>query len=204
MTDEEKNLLEAMHKLCNDAGECINLLQTAFIYNSLTPLKDCFSIAADIKTKELELSQKAVDLAKSRHELAPYVSVPAHLMRIGENIEKLASSIEGKINKGILFSDRAVTETTFLLQRLSETLKPTADIILAKNVFLNRYVQESEVSIAKNASLYATLHEERLIEGICIPAASAIYLTMLDAIKNIAWHAKEISSKLVEWTLPKA
>ncbi len=204
MTDEEKNLLELMHALCNDAGECINLLQTAFIYNSLTPLKDCFSIAADIKTKEPELSQKAVDLAKNRHELAPYVSVPAHLMRIGENIEKLAYSIEGKINKGILFSDRAVTETTFLLQRLSETLKPTADIILAKNVFLNRYVQESEVSIAKNASLYATLHEERLIEGICIPAASAIYLTMLDAIKNIAWHAKEISSKLVEWTLPKA
>lgn len=204
MTDEEKNLLELMHALCNDAVECINLLQTAFIYNSLTPLKDCFSIAAAIKTKEPELSQKAVDLAKSRHELAPYVSVPAHLMRIGENIEKLASSIEGKINKGILFSDRAVTETTFLLQRLSETLKPTADIILAKNVFLNRYVQESEVSIAKNASLYATLHEERLIEGICIPAASAIYLTMLDAIKNIAWHAKEISSKLVEWTLPKA
>lgn len=204
MTDEEKNLLELMHELCNDAVECINLLQTAFIYNSLTPLKDCFSIAAVIKTKEPELSQKAVDLAKNKHELAPYVSVPAHLMRIGENIEKLASSIEGKINKGILFSDRAVTESTFLLQRLSETLKPTADIILAKNVFLNRYVQESEVSIAKNASLYATLHEERLIEGICIPAASAIYLTMLDAIKNIAWHAKEISSKLVEWTLPKA
>lgn len=204
MTDEEKNLLELMHELCNDAVECINLLQTAFIYNSLTPLKDCFSIAAVIKAKEPELSQKAVDLAKNKHELAPYVSVPAHLMRIGENIEKLASSIEGKINKGILFSDRAVTESTFLLQRLSETLKPTADIILAKNVFLNRYVQESEVSIAKNASLYATLHEERLIEGICIPAASAIYLTMLDAIKNIAWHAKEISSKLVEWTLPKA
>lgn len=204
MTDEAKSLLESMHGLCNDAGECIVLLQTAFIYNSLTPLKDCSAIAETIKAKEPELTKKAVEFAKNNHELAPYVSVPAHLLRIGENIEKLASSIEAKINSGTLFSDRAVTETTFLLQRLSETLKPTADIILAKNVFLNRYVQESEVGISKNASLYATLHEERLIEGICIPAASAIYLTMLDAIKNIAWHAKEISSKLVEWTLPKA
>lgn len=204
MTDEAKDLLEVMHEQCNDAGKCIGLLQTAFIYNSLTTLKDCYTLVKGIKAKEPELTQKIVAHAKNNHELAPYVSVPAHLLRIGENIEKLAGAIEEKINKGLLFSDRAVTETTFLLQRLLETLKPTADIILAKNVFLNRYVQESEAGIAKNATLYATLHEERLIEGICLPAASAIYLTMLDAVKDTAWHAKEISSKLVEWTLPKA
>ena len=51
---------------------------------------------------------------------------------------------------------------------------------------------------------YATLHEERLIEGLCLPVASSLYINMLDSIKNIAWHAKEIATKLVEWSLPKA
>lgn len=204
MTDEAKEILKAMYDECNAATGHIAMLQTAFIYNSLTPLKDCAAMVNSIKTKEPELTHKAVELAKNNHELTPYISVPAHLLRIAENMEKLAGSIEGKIKGGILFSDRAVTETTFLLQRLIEILKPTADIIIAKNVFLNRYVQESEAGISKNASMYATQHEERLIEGTCSPTASTIYLIMLDAMKNIAWHAKEISSKLVEWTLPKA
>jgi Na+/phosphate symporter len=204
MTGEAKETLKVMYDECNAAAGHIAMLQTAFIYNSVTHLKDCTAMVNSIKTKEPELTRKAVELAKNHHELMPYISVPEHLLRIAENIEIISASIEEKIKSGILFSDRAVTETTFLLQRLIETLKPTADIILAKNVFLNRYVQESEAGISKNASLYATQHEERLIEGTCSSAASTIYLTMLDAIKNIAWHARGISSKLVEWTLPKA
>ncbi|MBI5212817.1 MAG: hypothetical protein HY957_05520, partial [Nitrospirae bacterium] len=80
----------------------------------------------------------------------------------------------------------------------------TSDILLAKNFILGRYVQESEAGIVKRATEYATLHEERLIEGLCLPIASSLYINMLDSIKNIAWHAKEITAKLVGWMLPKA
>jgi hypothetical protein len=50
--------------------------------------------------------------------------------------------------------------------------------------------------VIRRAIEYATLHEERLIEGSCLPVASAIYIYMLDIIKSIAWHAKEIALKL--------
>ena len=113
-----------------------------------------------------------------------------------ENIDKLSKLIDKKIRENILFSDKAVNETIFLLQRLIEILRPTADIILARNTFLRMYILESQVSVEKMATDYATLHEDQLITGDCTPAASSLYLKMLDAIKNIAWYTKEIAIKL--------
>ncbi len=196
MKEEAKELLKQMHELANYAEDCIAYLQTAFIYNSLTPLKDCYELARIIREKEPELTKRVVEFAKEGADIKPYISVPSHLLRISEDIEKLAGLIDKKIKDGILFSDRAITEVTFLLQRLTDIIRPTADIILARNIMLGKYIQESEQGIIKRALEYATLHEERLIEGLCLPAASSIYLSMLDAIKNIAWHAKEISASL--------
>lgn len=196
MTDDAKGLLEAMNEMGTNAGKCMALLQNAFIYNSAEPLTGCSAQVEAIKMKEPELTAKIFALAKDNAELEPYVSVPGQLLRIGESIEKLAAAIGKKNKDGILFSDRAVTETIFLLQRLSEILKPVVDIIHTRNKFLNRYIQESEAGIAKDANEYATLHEERLIAGECLPVASSIYITMLDAIKKVAWHSKEISAKL--------
>ncbi len=104
------------------------------------------------------------------------------------------------VKEKVLFSDRAIEEVTYLLQRLTDILRPTSDIILARNAILGKYVNESEAGVVKRALEYATLHEERLIEGLCIPFASLLYINMLDEIKNIAWHAKEIATKLASDT----
>ncbi|MCL4537432.1 MAG: hypothetical protein M1610_07570 [Nitrospirae bacterium] len=204
MKEDVKDLLRSIHFMGNNAENCISLLQTAFIYNSSKPLKDCHSRVEDIKKAEAPLTKRTTEISRDNPDLKPYISIPVHLLRIGENIEKLTELMDKKIKDNILFSDRAVTEITFLLQRLSDILRPTADMILAKNTILRRYIEESEIGIVKRATEYATLHEERLIEGLCLPVASSIYINMLDAIKNIAWHAKEIAVKLVEWSLPKA
>ncbi len=204
MKEESKELLKAMYDMADNAENCISFLQTALIYNSSKPLKDCSSKVEAIKKTEAQLTKKATELARDNPELKPYVSIPVHLLRIGENIEKLTELMDKKIKDNILFSDKAVTEITFLLQRLVDVLRPTADMILARNTILRRYVEESETGIVKRATEYATLHEERLIEGLCLPVASSLYINMLDSIKSIAWHAKEIAVKLVEWSLPKA
>lgn len=197
MKDKAGDILQTMHKLGNDAEACISLLQTAFIYNSSKNLHDCRMKIDIIKCTVLQLIDGITELAREDNNLKAYVSVPMHLIGIGEGIEKLSELIDRKISGGLLFSDRAVTEITFLLQRLVDILRPMSDIILARNEILNRYIQESGANIEKRAIEYATLHEERLIEGLCLPAASPLYITMIDAIKNIAWHAREIAVNLV-------
>lgn len=196
MKGKAEDILQTMHKLGNDAEGCISLLQTAFIYNSSKNLHDCRMKIDAIKCTGLQLIDDVTELAREDHALKPYVAVPVHLMGIGEGIEKLSEQIDRKINECLLFSDKAITEITFLLQRLLDILRPMSDILISKNEIQRRYIQESEAGVEKRAIEFATMHEERLIEGLCLAVSASVFINMLDAIKNIAWHVKEIAVKL--------
>ena len=191
-----KEILLNLHQLVIGAEDCISMLQTAFLCNSSTILRDCQPKVERIKKLEPQLTRELAEFARDNPDLKPYVSVPVHLLRIGEGVTILSEQIEKKIREKILCSPSAIDELTFLSQRLIEMLRPTADVILARNEILSKYVQESALGVERRATEYATQHEERLIEGVCLPLASALYITVLDAVKSIAWHAKEIARKL--------
>lgn len=194
--EDIKTTLVALHDLAENAENCILSLQTAFIYSKTTPLKGCREVIKNIKREGVELTKKLTDLVYDNAGVKCYVSVPGHLLIIGESLEKIADLVEEKIIRNILFSDKAEKETMFLLQRLSEILWTASSLILARNTFLGMYIEEAVLNLENMADEYATLHEERLIEGLCLPMASSVYVNMLDAIKNVAWHIKEIAGHL--------
>ena len=196
MREDIKDILKSLNEVVSYAEDCMSSMQVAFINNISLPLEDCKIDTEVIKREEAELKKLITETAVHDLDLKPYISVSVHLLKMWENIDKLSNLIDKKIRENILFSDKAVNETIFLLQRLIEILRPTADIILARNSFLRMYILESQASVEKMATGYATLHEDRLIVGECVPVASSLYIKMLDAIKNIAWHTKEIAIKL--------
>ena len=193
---EEKDTLMALHNKVKEAEECLCLLQTSFIYYSSPHLLECRRRVTDLIDSMPAVAKKVIDLAEEDPNLKPYIPVPDHILIIGENIGRLCGKMERKIREDILFSHKAMEETTFLFQRLIDLLRPTAELILARNEILANYVEESEEDVSKRATEYATFHEDRLIEGVCQPVAAPIYLGMLDSIKSIAWHARQIATKL--------
>lgn len=197
MKEEIKGVVMDLHEMGREAAGCISLVQSALVSGSPS-LKDCCEKLESLELKGPALTAEIAEKARDRAELKEYLAIPAHIQRILEEIRKIAGLLEKKTKENILFSDRAVTELSFLFQRLLEILRPTSDIILVRNTILAGYVRESENEIVGAANDYATQHEERLVEGLCLPIASALYLAILDSVKGIAWHAKEISVRLAE------
>lgn len=196
MKEEVKETLKTLRDMVETLEECISSLQTAFIYNNLTPLSEVGEKLDTLKKQVVPITEKVIKLAKDNPHLRHYGPVPTHIMRIAENIERISETLSAKIREDVLFSDRAISEITFLFQRLIDITRPVSDLILAPNSIIGNYIRESEAGIVRRATDYATLHEERLIEGLCLPKASALYINILDNIKNIAWHCKEIANKL--------
>jgi Na+/phosphate symporter len=192
----EKELISKLYDMNQKAMECISLLQNAFIFNSSKSLDECEAKINAILQAEKALTGEFLEDAKVDPDSRGYVSVPGYIERMGDFIEDIAGCIRIKIREGILFSDKAISETTFLLERLQNVLRNTSDIILSRNVVLREYVKESTAEISRSANDFATMHEDRLIEGLCMPMASPLYLHMLDAIKGIAWHGQKIAEKL--------
>ncbi len=142
------------------------------------------------------MTESIVELSQDEAVIKDYIAVPGHLERIGDNIDGMINCLNTKINGKIIFSDKAMDETNYLLQRVKEVLNNTGDLILARNTEIANYIVESENEIAGSANEYATSHADRMIEGLCLPEASSIYLHILDALKGIAWHARQIAEKL--------
>jgi len=195
MKSQVHQLIKEMSDLGRQTDACLSLLQVAFINSTLDQLKECREKVSLIRKAEIELAIKITDAAKQNNDMKQYVLVPQHILRIAENIDVLSEMMVKKIKDHILFSERAITETTFLLQRLKEIIMSANDLLFCENKLLDSYVEESEANLVKTCIEYATQHEERLIEGLCLPLSSSIYITMLDCIRNIGWHAKEIAIK---------
>ena len=194
--ESSKALISKLHELNQSAEKCMYLLQNAFIYHSSKSLDECESRTKEIRQNEKVLTGELLEGAKADPHITVYVSVPGHFERIGGFIEAISRSMRTKIKEGLLFSDRAVSEISFLLKRTEEVLQNTGDMILARNIIIREYVKESAAEISRSANEFATMHEDRLIAGVCVPKASPLFLELMDAIKGIAWHAKEIAIEL--------
>ncbi len=191
-----KEYILEIHNMSNGIEEALGLLHNAFIYNKESFIKDAEGYIEDIKKKEKDLTLQLITASATDETARLYSAIPVHLERMASNLEHIARSIETKIKENLLFSDKAMVEINYLFTRVKEIISNVSDLILARNIFLANYIKESEKDLERTASEYATLHEERLIEGLCLPKASGVYVVLLDSIKRIAWNAKEIAQKL--------
>jgi Na+/phosphate symporter len=182
--------------MSQNAKACVYLLQNALSYSSLRSLDLCEAKIKEIKESEKILTAEFIEQTKENPNLKIYVAVPGHIEKMAEFIENIILCSRTKIREGILFSDRAVSEITFLMERLQEVLENVSDIILARNTVIREYVKESVAEMGRSINNFATMNEERRIKGLCMPQAAPLFLDILDAIKVIAWNAKEIAEKL--------
>jgi Na+/phosphate symporter len=121
-----------------------------------------------------------------------------HLGGIGDNIGRCADPIEQKIQGAVLFSDKAVTQANFLFDQHAGVIRSVLDIIKTDNDFLKKYVQEESRKLGEACISFATEHEDRMIEGLCLPQAAPIFLALLDRMRNVAQHEVGIANLLAQ------
>jgi Na+/phosphate symporter len=118
------------------------------------------------------------------------------LMVIGDNLGGCADPIEQKIRGGVLFSEKAVTQANFLFDQHAGIIRSVWDIFKTDNDFLKKYVLEEARKLGQACLAFATEHEERMIEGLCLPQAAPIFLALLDRMGTIAQQEVDIATLL--------
>lgn len=193
-----RDLIIGVYGLFPKLLEAVEFLQRGLLYNNPNFLDSADELTREILRKERALTEEIVKISGLESEAARYVSIPAHLERIGDYVENISKALRLKEREKILFSEKAMDEMNFLFEKTKDILANTADMVLARNTIIAGYIREVEAALERSANNFATLHEERLIEGLCLPKASAVYLDLLDAFKAISWHSKEIVQRLID------
>jgi Na+/phosphate symporter len=131
-----------------------------------------------------------------RASLIRLQSVLTHLQMMGDNLAELTNPIGRKMKESILFSDKAVSQANQLFDDLAGILRSILDILKTDNDYLKRYVLEEGQRLTQNCNDFATEHEARLIEGLCLPQAAPLFLAMLDGMRTMGQRAMNIAKIL--------
>jgi phosphate uptake regulator len=122
--------------------------------------------------------------------------VPVHLERIGDNLELMVRALKTVLQEGIPFTERAVKELNTLFAKAIELLEGVRDVIATQNPLLIRSLRTEGHHYRELVDEYVLFHQQRLIEGVCLPKASSIFVALLDYLKGIEGHINQITDKL--------
>jgi len=151
----------------------------------------------DAVTKEIK---QALGLAagSSRTAAPKLENILKHLEVIRGSIWGLVEPIQKKIKDGVLFSDKAVSQSNYLFDLHSGMLRSILDILKTDNEFLKKYMVQEGRSLIQSCNDFATEHEARMIEGICLPQAAPIYINILDRMREISRQEVDIADLLAK------
>jgi Na+/phosphate symporter len=140
---------------------------------------------------------KSPSSEKEREWVKPYLSITSSLGRLTHNIQGILDRSRGKYENHILFSDQAVKEVNDVFQEAMRLLKNLPDLFTTESKSLAQQIGEEGRSMFKIADGYSEDHEERLINGICVPKHSPLYLSIIESLKGVIVHTLAVSGKIV-------
>jgi Na+/phosphate symporter len=197
----DQEIKEKMILVCQNLMKMLELAFEEFRRPEEKPIREAEEIKEKIHHHSSELTgfiiSKSPASEKGREWAKPYLSIAFSFDRMTYNIEGILDRLRAKSQNHILFSDQAVKEVNDVFQEAMRLLRSLPDLITTGNKTLAQRIGEEGRSMFKIANSYSEDHEERLIQGICVPKHSPIYLGIIESLKGVMVHTLEVSGKIV-------
>jgi hypothetical protein len=132
-------------------------------------------------------------LRSMRRSYAPPGAPPDQLIT---SVADLLATVRAMVEESVPFTDRATREINSLFEKGIELVECARDALATENRVLVRHILSSGAQYAQLANDYAMAHQQRLAEGVCLPRASSVYLGLLEYLKGVGWHARQITEEL--------
>ncbi len=182
----------------------LELTHRAFMEHDLDLI--ALALEEEIKINELEKSittdlvslSRAYIKKEERTEIAILIDVVEDLELVGDYCKDILERVQIKIEEKLLFSDEAVKEYNQLYVLTADALKEIVNAFLKEDLSLVREVLKNEQHIDDLVDQLRKSHNQRLLNGVCIPMACNMFLNMLDFTAAIYYHAKKIARSLLK------
>ena len=188
-----EELLDALSPTIENLRRMLGAARHAFNRNSLEDLQELTRLRG-VTSQEIKATLEQLESAtreKPEAERVPLVRIHEilnHLQLICENIAALGEPIRKKSLDKLLFTDKAFFDVNYVFTHQTGLMRSLLDFLKTDNQLLRKYSEEEAQNLIQVCLNAATEHENRLIEGICLPQASPVFLGMLDHMRLICRH----------------
>jgi Na+/phosphate symporter len=175
---------ELLYPMFQDALEMLTLTRGCFLEHDPPALNTASALGRSLHKRENELME---GLLAAPPEMEPLRFIPSHLERVGDALEGVIRTLR----------ERGMREVRELFDRALGLLECARDLTRTGNGVLARHVELECMRFQEVASGFALAHEERLIDGVCQPRASSAYLAILDDLREVTRHCRQIAHRVV-------
>lgn len=197
----DKEVEERLIRVCRSEIKMLELIFEGFRTLTEKSIKEADNMKEEVRGHSAELAKFVIEKIspgeKGKEWAKPYLSMASSFDRMGYNMEGMVGRLKFMAKEHIFFSDRAVKEVNDIFQEAMDLLESLPDLIQTKNKLLAQHIGEQVRSILKIANGFSEEHEERLIQGVCMPKSSPLYLGLIESLKGIIAHTLEVSGKIV-------
>jgi len=179
-------------------GEFFQTIEEALkhIFDSIRTENISHLDSAESTIGKLSLVVKNYQIYNNECNDAAKKDLGTRLDKITVSISRLVNIFKDKIDKHILFSEKALRELEYIIGTIKHLSKCLKDAAATKNEVLSKYIIETANALENTAANFALEHEERLTSGICQPQASAVFIDILNTLKENSYHFKEMGRQI--------
>ena len=194
------SLKGAVLEMCEEAHRMLQVTRDVFLGTSGAGLDQVGTLGRDLHLREKRLTDHvAMQLREYPWSLGTaehLVFLPAALERIGDSVEALARCVQTIHREGVPFSERAVAEVRELFDHALELVGGITAAIRSGGGSSLPHTRSAGEEFQKRSDQVALAHQERLLQGVCAPRASSIFLSMLDSFREIERYTCRVSRDL--------
>jgi Na+/phosphate symporter len=197
----DKEVEEKIIQVCQSLMKMLELAFQGFRKLTEESLKEVEEAKKEVEQHSTELknhliSKSSVD-EKGKEWVRPYLSIASSFDRMAHNIEGIVDRLRSMVRDHILFSDHALREVNDIFQEAMVLLQSLPNLVLTQKKSVAQHIGEQVRSVFKIVNGFSEEHEERLIQGICMPKSSPMFLGILESLKGVIAHTLEVSGKIV-------
>ena len=183
---DEREIMERVCKLFEDTVPILHNIYKGFMGQKLNLLKESRTqFRESLKAARSDVQTVLEDKEKSQAEQLFLTALP-HLQRIALALDNLLDKMEAKVESNILFTDKALDEIKQLMIAVAAEFVDVKDYCSTRNPVLRKQIQANLEKVTNLINEYDSVHQSRLIAGVCMPQASYLYIDMTDSLKRMS------------------
>ena len=191
-----EEITERICKLFEDTVPILHNIYKGFMGQKLNLLKDSRTQFRELlKAVRPNVEKVIEDKDKTEAEQLFLIALP-HLQRIALALDNLLDKMEAKVEGNILFTDKALDEIKQLMVAVAAEFIDVKDYLATRNPILTKQIEANLDKVTNLINEFETVHQNRLIAGVCVPQASYLYIDMTDSLKRMSRELSAFASLL--------
>ncbi len=189
-------LRDDVRAMCEDAVQMLQATREAFLQPLPATNERIAAIGGDLHKREKHVTDHVAAQLRSRPwslGAAEHLAfLPAALERVGDCIETLARCQQSLHREGLAYSEQATREILGLFTRAAGLLAGIVAALSTGNPAGLADIRRAGEELQGLTDQITRSHQARLVHGECLPRVSSVFLSMLDAFREIERYARRM------------